>query len=378
MDKHLHIICFTVPFPVDYGGVVDLFWKLPILQKNGVKIHLHCFDYGRGKQEILNQYCVEVNYYKRSKSFLKLFSSTPFIVITRKNKLLEKRLLQDDYPILCEGLHSSAILSNLKLNGRKIIVRLHNVEHEYYRHLQQSTTHIFKKLFFWRESQLLKKYETYLAQTKHQLLTLSELDTEKFKQQFYAKNIDYLPLFIPDDWNLNSRVGKENYCLYHGDLSVVANQKSVIWLIENVIKNLVNIHFVVAGKNPSKEIQDKIQTISNLKLIANPSDVELNNLIAKAHINILPSNSSSGIKLKLLNALYNGGFCISNNETLAGSGLNELCFIANSAEEFHQAILKLMDLNFEEKEREKRKLVLTKKFNNQKTAELLIQYILVN
>ena len=375
MDKHLHIICFTVPFPVDYGGVVDLFWKLPILQKNGVKIHLHCFDYGRGKQEILNQYCIEVNYYNRSKGLLNLFSSTPYIVSSRKNKVLEDRLLQDDYPILCEGLHSSAILSNVKLNSRKIIVRLHNVEHEYYHHLQKSTTHIFKKLFFWRESQLLKKYETYLAQTKHQLLTLSELDAEKFKQQFYAKNIDYLPLFIPDDWNLNSRVGKENYCLYHGDLSVVANQKSVIWLIENVIKNLVNIHFVVAGKNPSKEIQDKIQTISNLKLIANPSDVELNNLIAKAHINILPSNSSSGIKLKLLNALYNGGFCISNNETLAGSGLNELCFIANSAEEFHQAILKLMDLNFEEKEREKRKLVLTKNFNNQKTAELLIQYI---
>ncbi|HAK10648.1 MAG TPA: mannosyltransferase, partial [Chitinophagaceae bacterium] len=47
MEKHLHIIALNVPFPVDYGGVVDLFWKLPSLQAQGVNIHLHCFDYGR-------------------------------------------------------------------------------------------------------------------------------------------------------------------------------------------------------------------------------------------------------------------------------------------------------------------------------------------
>ncbi len=64
-----------------------------------------------------------------------------------------------------------------------------------------------------------------------------------------------------------------------------------------------------------------------------------------------------------------------NHETVAGSGLDELCFIANSAEEFQQVIVKLMDLNFEELEIEKRKHLLTKKFNNQMTAELLVQYI---
>ena len=62
MEKHLHIVCLNVPYPVDYGGVFDLFYKLPAMQAAGVNIHLHCFDYGRGEQQELNKYCVSVNY----------------------------------------------------------------------------------------------------------------------------------------------------------------------------------------------------------------------------------------------------------------------------------------------------------------------------
>ena len=57
-------------------------------------------------------------------------------------------------------------------------------------------------------------------------------------------------------------------------------------------------------------------------------------------INILPSFSSAGIKLKLLNVLYNGRHCIANNETLSGSGFDSLCIVANSADEFINATQK--------------------------------------
>ena len=49
-EKHLHIVCLDVPYPVDYGGVFDLFYKIKALSEAGVKIHLHCFEYGRGQQ----------------------------------------------------------------------------------------------------------------------------------------------------------------------------------------------------------------------------------------------------------------------------------------------------------------------------------------
>jgi hypothetical protein len=37
-----------------------------------------------------------------------------------------QRLLQDDFPILCEGLHTTTILSDPRLRHRKIFVRTAN------------------------------------------------------------------------------------------------------------------------------------------------------------------------------------------------------------------------------------------------------------
>ncbi len=259
------------------------------------------------------------------------------------------------------------------MNRRKIIVRLHNVEHEYYHHLQQSTTNIFKKLFFFRERILLKKYEQLLSNSGHKLLAITELDVEKFRTIFNCNTVENLPLFLPGSWVINSLMGRGEYCLYNGDLSVTANQKAVLWLIKNVVEKLPNVHFVIAGKNPSQKLLDSAN--SNFKIISNPNETEMSTLIKNAHINILPSTSSSGIKLKLLNALYNGRFCIVNNDTISGSGLDELCCITNTPEEFISAIENLMSKDFNQEIIEKRKLLLTKKFNNQMNAELLINKI---
>lgn len=38
----LNIICFDVPFPADYGGAIEEFYKIKSLHAAGVKIYLHC------------------------------------------------------------------------------------------------------------------------------------------------------------------------------------------------------------------------------------------------------------------------------------------------------------------------------------------------
>ena len=54
MDKNLHVISFDIPWPVNYGGVIDVFYKITALAGLGVKIHLHCFEYGRKESKELN------------------------------------------------------------------------------------------------------------------------------------------------------------------------------------------------------------------------------------------------------------------------------------------------------------------------------------
>lgn len=375
MEKHLHIICFTIPYPVDYGGVVDLFWKLPALQQLGIKIHLHCFDYGRGKQDELNKYCVSVKYYSRKNNLLGLLSDLPFIVATRDNKELLNNLLKDNYPILCEGVHSTFLLNDKRFNKRKVFLRLHNVENEYYQHLYASSTNFIKKLFYARESNLLKRYEAIVVTKASSILTVTEQDAISYRTNFNCKKAFHLPLFLPDNWNINVKTGLGNYSLYNGDLSVDANSKAVDWLLQNVISKLENIQFIIAGKNPSSQLIDKISALKNVEIIANPSSQKMEELITNAQINILPSFSSAGIKLKLLNALYNGRYCIANNETLSGSGLDSLCVVANTSNEFINAIQKYFLIEFANDAIEQRKQLLTKKFNNLSNAELLINYL---
>ena len=56
-ENHLHIVSFSVPFPANYGGVIDVFYKLKALHKAGMKIHLHCYQYDRSEAPELNTYC---------------------------------------------------------------------------------------------------------------------------------------------------------------------------------------------------------------------------------------------------------------------------------------------------------------------------------
>ena len=48
-NKKLHLISFDVPFPANYGGVIDVFYKINSLHKIGIQVILHCFQYGREK-----------------------------------------------------------------------------------------------------------------------------------------------------------------------------------------------------------------------------------------------------------------------------------------------------------------------------------------
>ena len=99
-DKHLHIVSFSIPFPANYGGVIDVFYKLVALYKAGIKIHLHCYQYDRGETTELNTYCESVNYYTRKTGFVSQLSFTPYIIESRRSDELLNNLLLDDYPVL--------------------------------------------------------------------------------------------------------------------------------------------------------------------------------------------------------------------------------------------------------------------------------------
>ncbi|MBE7169970.1 MAG: glycosyltransferase [Williamsia sp.] len=372
MEKHLHIVCFDVPYPLNYGGVFDPFCMIQTMHEMGIHLHLHCFEYGRGQQLELEKYCVEVNYYPRNQGHKGFSTEIPYIVSSRSSKTLLENLQQDRYPVLLEGIHCTYPLYAGALENRRVILRLHNVEYKYYHHLFHHEKSWLKKAYFYNESRLLKQYERKLA-NQATILAMSEKDVDLYKQKFQARSISYLPVFTPFQ-QVTSMEGLGTYCLYHGNLSVAENEKAAIWLLENVFDKL-DLPFVIAGKNPSARLQRIAELNVQSCVIENPDDQEMKDLIRRAQINILPSFNDTGIKLKLLNALYNGRHCIVNEAAIHQTGLEPACHIGTNAEAFQHIIVQLYNHAFGEEEITLRTKLLGARFSNRKNCKQLIELI---
>jgi hypothetical protein len=371
-DKHLHIVCLDVPYPVDYGGVFDLFHKIRSLHAAGIRIHLHCFEYGRGHQPVLNDYCVEVNYYSRHEGHKGFSHKLPYIVCSRSNRHLLDRLLQDDYPILLEGIHCTYLLNDERFNDRKVVLRLHNVEYQYYRQLYHTEKSIWKKMYYLHESNLLRSYEQRIA-ARVKILAVSAKDSQQYRDEFGAANIGTLPVFLPYEV-VRTKEGTGCFCLYHGNLSVAENEQAIIWLLKKVFQSL-ELPLIVSGKQPSARLTKLIEQYPHACLIADPSEEELQDLITKAQVNILPSLNCTGVKLKLLNALFNGRHCIVNSEAVEGTGLERLCHLSDGADHMRSLISELYAQPMQSDEIRERQKVLTCLYNQQENVNKLVDAI---
>ena len=342
------------------------------LHAEGIKIKLHCFDYGRGRPAELNKYCEEVNYYERARGWKAVSLSMPYIVKSRANPLLLENLLKDEHPILMEGIHCTAFLQPLLERDRKVFLRLHNVEFFYYSQLFQTERNLFKKIYFLNESMFLRQYERKLPGNLP-VLAVSNNDAVFYKEELDKRLTTYLPVFIPYT-QLNCAEGIGTYCLYHGNLSVAENEKAVCWLLSKVF-SLTKVPFIIAGKDPSNRLIRKVRRNKNARIISNPSTDELIDLIAKAQIHVLPSFNKTGIKLKLINALFNGRHCVVNDEAVEGSGLEDACHIGTTSHAIASIITQLYHHPFGEEEIGLRRKLLGQTFNNKENVRQLIRLI---
>lgn len=368
-EQHLNIIAFNIPYPPDYGGVIDVYYKIKALHAAGIKIHLHCFAYGRNVSPELEKYCESIHVYKRKNMFQGFLSDKPFIVSSRSSKLLKKNLLQNSYPILFEGLHCCYYLDDKAFAGRKKIVRMHNDEAEYYLQLAKHEKRFSKKLYFYEEYKRLFKYENILSKADH-IVCIAKYEAEKYENKF--AHVSHLAPFHGADV-VHSLTGSGDFALYHGNLTVNENIQAVLFLISEVFSQLSHT-LIIAGNNPAKEIVSEAAKYQNIRVQQNPSPSELLLLSQQAQIHILPAFQQTGIKLKLLYALFNGRFCLANSMMTKDTGLEKYCSIADSVEEMKIAIEELFSKEFTAGDIVFRKNI-EKEFSDTAEAEKLISLL---
>lgn len=369
MTKHnLNIISLDVPFPPNYGGVIDIFFKIKALHEQGVNIYLHCFEYGREERNELNKYCKKVFYYKRKTGIYNNFSLIPYIIFSRRSKELLNNLNSNQYPILFEGLHSIYSLLNHKFDNRILLLRSHNIEHNYYQQLAIREKNILKKIFFHKEAFLLKRILKKLP-LDIQIGAISLDDRDYFKENF--KNAFWLPPFHSNQKN-ESTEGYGNYVLYHGNLSVSENIEVAEYLIKQFTGKKIDL--IITGKNPSMKLVKSIERIKNIKIIESPTNEVMQDLIKRAHVILLPTYQATGIKLKLIESLYKGRFCIANHTMVNNTMLENLVEITEN--DFYLKAKSLMETAFSDIDISKRTMVLGKYYSNSKNAKMIVDKIM--
>jgi glycosyltransferase involved in cell wall biosynthesis len=373
LDKQLHIVCLDVPFPANYGGAIDAFYLIKELHAQGVQITLHCFAYGnRSKQVELEKFCSHVYYYKRKAYWQFIFSKTPFIIASRKNNALLKNLLLDDAPILFEAIHTSGFIHHPALQHRKKIVRTLNVESDYYFQLADHATSFIQKQYYQIEAKRLLQYEqTQLSNVS--IACIAKHDQAYFQKFYSPEQCKYIGAFHPFS-QVAISAGQGEYCLYHGNLSVAENNTSAMWLVENIFSKCTQ-PLILAGANPSEELQQAVKQFPHISIIANPSKNKMDELIGNAQIHVLPSFQDTGLKLKLLHALFAGRHCVVNELMLTGTNLNSAFTVANTNLEWITAIEKLFTTPFTNTDIENRKAILENQFSVQKNGKDLVEMV---
>lgn len=374
MSQGIHIVSFDAPYPPDYGGVIDVYYKIRYLHAAGIPVHLHYFSYPGDRRSdaacraALEPYCASIRSYRRTTGWRSAFSLKPYIVYSRRSEELVRDLCRDQLPVLFEGLHTCYCLDDARLSGRTLLYRESNIEHHYYRHLARAERSLWKQAFFLTESVKLRTFQKILKHASA-ILTVSQSDSEYLSGCFPDLPVTCIPSFHRDN-EVNSLPGTGEYVLYQGNLSVPENIAAVSWLIEQVWDPLMP-ELVVAGKKPADRILELTAGHPNVRLVPDPDEDAMTGLLRNAHINLLVTFQPTGLKLKLLNALYNGRFCLVNPQMLAGTALNSLCLVATTPREFRDRIRTLKDRSFTQDDIEAREKILRDQYSNEVSGRLL-------
>jgi len=371
-ERRLHVVCLNVPYPTDYGGACEMFYKMQALSKAGIEIILHCYDYGRGRQPVLDRWCRQVYYYPRNQGHKGISLTLPYIVTSRAHPELAANLTSDDAPVLFEGVHTTYPLYSGQLGGKKCFIRMHNLEHLYYKMLSRHAPWGFRKLAYANESRLLRSYERTIA-PKAVMLAMTNEEACLVRTLAPAADVRHLPVFTGRD-QPECQEGEGSFCLYHGDLSVPENDHAATWLLTQVFDQL-EIPFVVAGKQPRASLRSLAYRRGHTCIVEDPSARELDDLVRRAQVHVLPSFSSTGVKFKLLHAVFAGRHVLANPEMLTGTCLDKACHIATDAASFRELTATLFRKRFECAEIEQRSRLLEGPYCDLRHAELLISWL---
>ncbi|QNK58172.1 glycosyltransferase family 4 protein [Paenibacillus sp. PAMC21692] len=246
-----------------------------------------------------------------------------------------------------------------KENKKKLIVRVHNVETDYFFNIMKRK----RTLVSWFKYRLIQKQEPKCISQADTIICLTEQDKNRLLELYpnclKKGNVEIVPVCIDDPIHSFSTTrldslsdNKEKIILITGSMWYGPNVDGVIWFIHHVWPHIhLNFKLILAGSRPNEQLKKMVQSHNNIELITNP--VDMKPLFNKADLYVAPIFTGAGMKVKIAEALAFGLSIIGTSHAFIGYNLEHGIngFRADSPEEFRQYILKYLEMDAREKKK---------------------------
>ncbi|MEZ4938188.1 MAG: glycosyltransferase family 4 protein [Crocinitomicaceae bacterium] len=295
----------------------------------------------------------------------------------------EKKLItildSESYDVIhLESIFMTPYLSAIKRHSKaKIVLRSHNLEYLIWERLSDTEGKKLKKLYLKHLAKNLKSYELDVINKVDAIASISDKDTERFKELKCKVPMASIPFGI-DLSNipyLNSKEEPKEVSFFHiGSMDWSPNQEGILWLIDKVIRKTdTSFKIHLAGRNmPEWLLREESEKIAIHGEVESAYD-----FMNTYDVMIVPLLSASGIRVKIIEGMALGKTIISTS--IGAEGIDykdgENILIANTPKQFREKIQFIINHPGEINRigRNARNLIESK-FNNEKIIRELIQF----
>jgi glycosyltransferase involved in cell wall biosynthesis len=317
---------------------------------------------------LVDVYC---NFMTRDPYNLSRFFSVD--VDIRLTRLLQKEKYDC---IILESIFTSPYLSTIRRNVKtKVILRSHNIEHQIWNKLALGEKNIFKRIYLSYLSKKLYKAEIEAWRSVDGIACIS-YDDLQFTRALSQKPSYLLPVAMPVLPAVDMKGDKLK--AYHiGSMDWLPNLEAINGFIEDSLPAVLNefpeFEFHIAGRKMPASLHDK-----KIPGIVSWGEVDSAESFARNfQIMLVPLQSGSGIRIKILEAFAMGMAVISTEQGIRGLDVEDRkeYYNAETPEEWVNALRELK--NPEERNRigKNAQAFMEESYSNSKIVQPLVHFI---
>jgi glycosyltransferase involved in cell wall biosynthesis len=384
------------PFPANDGSSIAIYNMAQGLIDNGIKLHLLTINtkkHYKADSEVPSDFKQNSNYlsvYQNTDTsaigaFLNLFSSQSYFVsrfyFKEFNDQLIKILSKNTFDIIqLEGVFMAVYIDTIKKYSKaKIILRAHNIEHKIWeRHLTTSKKSILN-FYLSIQNKRLKKFELDIMKKIDAIVPITDHDKVVFEQLgFKNKLFTCITGVNVASYQTKSALQiKPKTMFYFGSMDWMPNQEAVKWFLENcwdkISKAVPDSKFIIAGRGMPKSFLQL--NLPNVLIIENVKDSK--SFYEQYQIMLVPLLSGSGLRIKIIEGMAYGKAIVSTSVGAEGIYCDPKhdLVIANSADDFSNAVIELLNSDEKRKQLEKNASAFAyKEFDNKNVVSRLVQF----